>query len=157
VLKLQISLAGIVFACAFVEGAMAPAVWTPLRMDLVLGMVVGAVVHMGFSQGLLFVMISSMLLQAFTGARPGLVPLFYLTFFTAVHVLKDFIYLENPFTQALLSAVFFAAGVICCFLILDIAPEPPGMAALTAGCVLTGCAGPLMTGLVGRLKKAYGA
>ncbi|HOM29476.1 MAG TPA: hypothetical protein PLS81_08465 [Deltaproteobacteria bacterium] len=155
-LKLQTSLLGIVFLCAFVEGAVIPALWTPLRVDLVLGMVLGAVVHLGFGQGLLFVMLSSMLLQSFTSARPGLLPLFYLVFFVAIDMLKEVIYLENPLTQALFVSGFSVMGTACFFLVQGVVPQGFEVVSMLAGCLLTGCAGPVMVGFMGRLKKVYG-
>lgn len=46
-----------------------PGLWYPLRIDLLLGMVIGVIIHLGFSQGLVFVLVASLSLQAFSG--PG--------------------------------------------------------------------------------------
>ncbi len=154
--KLHASLLGIVLVCAFVESSIVPGVWTPLRVDLMLGMIVGVVIHMGFSQGLFFVLVSSVALEAFSGARPGLIPLFYLGVFVVLEFVKDYIYLENAVTQAFLAAGFFALGAAGSLLLLDIVPPSPEMVPLAVGCVLTGCAGPFMAELVARVKYAHG-
>lgn len=156
-LKTQISLLGIVFLAVFIEIVLMPGLWSPLRIDLLLGMVIGVIIHLGFSQGLLFVLVSSLLLQAFSGARPGLIPLFYLFAFIVVDILKDVIYLENVTTQAMLAAVLSALAVCGLVLFLNISPTPLEIIPLAAGIVLTGCASPLMVALVGRVKRGYEA
>lgn len=156
-LKTQISLLGIVFLAVFIEIVLMPGLWTPLRIDLLFGMVIGVIIHLGFSQGLFFVLVSSLFLQAFSGARPGLIPLFYLFAFIVIDILKEFIYLENVTTQVILAAVFSVLAACCLILFLGISPTPMEMIPLAAGSVLTGCASPLMAALVGRVKKSYEA
>ncbi|HOS97556.1 MAG TPA: hypothetical protein PLR71_14670 [Deltaproteobacteria bacterium] len=154
-LKTQISLLGIILLVAFIETVLVPEVWGTLRCDLFLGMIIGVIIHLGFSQGLLFVMVTSVLLQAFTGARPGLLPLFYLFTFVVLNIIKDIIYLENIMTQLMLAAAFSALGAGALVLFLDISLTSRELAAVTLGTVLTGCASPLMAALVGRVKRAY--
>ena len=105
-MKTQTSLLGIVFAAAFIGIVLMPGLWYPLRIDLLLGMVIGVIIHLGFSQGLVFVLVASLSLQAFSGARPGLIPLFYLVAFIMIDVLKDVIYLEYITTQILLCLLY---------------------------------------------------
>lgn len=154
--KLHVSLIGIVLACAFVESSIIPALWTPLRVDLVLGMVVGVAVHLAFSQGLFFVMLSSVLLEAFSGARLGLIPLFYLFAFVSLQFIKDLIYLENILTQAGLASLFFGLGVLGSLYLLDVPPPSHEVVPLITGCILSGCACPFMVELVARVKGVYG-
>ena len=156
-LKTQTSLLGIVFVAVFVEIVLMPGLWNPLRLDLLLGMVIGVIIHLGFSQGLFFVLVSSLFLQAFSGARPGLIPLFYLFAFIVVDILKDVIYLENVTTQIMLAAILSALATCGLVLFLDIKPTPLEIFPLVAGCVFSGCASPLMVALVGRVKRGYEA
>lgn len=156
-LKTQISLLGIIFLAAFIEIVLIPGLWSPLRIDLLLGMVIGVIIHLGFSQGLLFVLASSLFLQAFSGARPGLIPLFYLFTFIVVDVLKDVIYLENILTQAMLAALFSACAACSLILFLDMNLTPVEIVPLAVGSVLTGCVSPFMVSLVGRVKRSYEA
>ena len=156
-LKTQISLLGVIFLAVFVEAVVMPGLWSPLRVDLLLGMVIGVIVHLGFSQGLFFVLASSLLLQAFSGARPGLIPLFYVFTFIVIDVIKDFIYLENAMTQVLLATAFFvlASGALVVF--LDIHLMPLEIVPMVLGSVLTGIFSPVMVSIVGRVKRAYEA
>ncbi|HXK47267.1 MAG TPA: hypothetical protein PLT09_07480 [Deltaproteobacteria bacterium] len=156
-LKTLSSLLGITFLAAFIETVLLPVLWSPLRVDLLLGMVIGVIIHLGFSQGLLFVLASSLLLQAFSGARPGLIPLFYLFTFVTVDILKDVIYLENIMTQVILAAVFSVIAACALVLFMDIGLKPEEVIPLAVGSVLTGCASPVMVALVGRVKRAYEA
>jgi hypothetical protein len=155
VLKTQISLLGIIFLAAFIQTVLVPGLWSPLRVDLLLGMVIGVIVHLGFSQGILFVLAASLLLQAFSGARPGLLPLFYLFAFVGIDILKDIIYLENVMTQVMLAAAFSAMASFSLVVFLDISLVPMETIPLVLGSVLTGCFSPLMVSLVGRVKRAY--
>lgn len=120
-------------------------------------MVIGVIIHLGFSQGLLFALVSSLLLQAFSGARPGLIPLFYLFAFIVIDILKEVIYLENVTTQVMLAAVFSALAACGLILFLNISLTPLEIIPLVAGVVFTGCASPLMVTLVGRVKRGYEA
>ena len=156
-LKTQISLLGIIFLVVFIEIVLVPELWNALRIDLLLGMVIGVIIHLGFSQGLLFVLVSSLFLQAFSGARPGLIPLFYLFTFIVVDVLKDVIYLENILTQVILAAVFSVLASCSLILFLGISPTPVEILPLAAGSLLTGCASPFMVALVERVKRGYEA
>jgi hypothetical protein len=155
VLKTQTSLLGIVFAAAFIGIVLMPGLWYPLRIDLLLGMVIGVIIHLGFSQGLVFVLVASLSLQAFSGARPGLIPLFYLVAFIMIDVLKDVIYLENITTQILLTIILSALAACGLIVFLDIRPSPLEIIPLAVCCVLSGCASPLMVDLVGRIKRGY--
>lgn len=154
-LKTQISLIGVVFLAVFIQTVLIPGIWSPLRVDLFLGMIVGVIIHVGFSHGLLFVLVSSFLLQAFTGARAGLVPLFYVFTFLAVDVIKDIIYLENVMTQLVLGALFSALSAWALVVFLDTSPTLSEIIPMVTGCLLTGCVSPLMVSLVGRVKRAY--
>ena len=77
-LRTQISLLGIIFLAVFIETVLIPDVWSGLRIDLFIGMIIGIIIQMSFSEGLAFVIVASIILQAFSGARPGLIPMIYL-------------------------------------------------------------------------------
>ncbi|MDX9763027.1 MAG: hypothetical protein RBT82_13335, partial [Desulfomonilia bacterium] len=91
--KFQISLFGILFAVILMEATVIPAVWAPLRVDFFIGMIIGQIIFVPFSQGFPFVILGSLILQAFSGARLGLIPLLYIFIFLAIEMLKNFIYL----------------------------------------------------------------
>ena len=156
-LRTQISLLGIIFLVVFIEAVVVPGIWSSLRVDLIIGMIIGIIIHLEFSQGLFFVMIVSLLLQAFSGARPGLVPLVYLGAFLVLELLKGLVYLENVFTQVLLAAAIFALASGAVVLSMDLTFTHVEIIPLAIGAMLTGLASPAMVALVERLKKAYEA
>jgi hypothetical protein len=156
-LRTQISLAGIIFVAVFFETVLVPGVWSRLRIDLFIGMIIGVMIHLSFSQGLTFVLITSLLLQAFSGARPGLVPMIYLGIFFVACLLKGIIYMENILTQLILAGVFSILVASALVISLDLNPSQAELFSMAAGGVLTGLLSPLMVALVGSLKKAYEA
>ncbi len=156
-LRTQISLIGILFLAVFIETSLVPGIWSPLRIDLFMGMIIGVIIHLRFSQGIAFVLATSLLLQAFSGARPGLIPMIYLCTFVVMGLLKGVIYLENILTQIFLSGVFFILVAMSLIISHDMSPSRSEFIALAAGAVLTGCLSPVMVEFIGRLKKAYEA
>ena len=156
-LRTQISLAGIIFLAVFFETVLVPGVWSMLRIDLFIGMIIGVMIHLSFSQGLTFVLITSLLLQAFSGARPGLVPMIYLGIFFVVCLLKGIIYMENILTQLILAGVLSILVASALVISLDLNLSQTDLVSMAVGGVLTGLLSPLMVALVGSLKKAYEA
>lgn len=156
-LRTQISLIGILFLAIFFETVVVPGIWNALRIDLFMGMVVGVIIHLGFSQGLGFVLLTSLVLQAFSGARPGLLPMIYLCVFFLLGLLKDIIYMENVLTQSILSAAFSFLTALALVFSLDMTLSRAEFVPMATGAVLTGCLSPLMVELVSRLKKVHEA
>jgi hypothetical protein len=154
-LRTQISLLGIIFLSVFIETVLVPDVWNALRVDLFIGVIIGIIIHMGFSNGLVFVLVTSLFLQAFSGARPGLIPMIYLCTFLAVDLLKGIVYLENVFTQLILSLVIYVLAASLLIVSMDLKITQVELISLTIGAVLTGLVSPLMVTLVERMKKAY--
>jgi hypothetical protein len=156
-LRTQISLVGIFFLAVFFETVLVPGVWSRLRVDLFIGMIIGVVIYLGFSQGLTFVLVTSLLLQAFSGARAGLVPMIYLGIFFVVCLLKGIIYMENILTQLILAGVMSTLVAFALVISLELNLSQADLVSMAAGGVLTGLVSPLMVALVGSLKKAYEA
>jgi hypothetical protein len=156
-LRTQISLAGIIFLAVFFETVLVPGVWGMLRIDLFIGMIIGVMIHLGFSEGLTFVLVTSLFLQAFSGARPGLIPMIYLCIFFVVFLLKGIIYMENILTQLILAGVLAILVASVLVISLDLNLSQAELVSMAVGGVLTGFLSPLMVSLVGRLKKAYEA
>jgi hypothetical protein len=156
-LRTQISLVGIIFLSVFFETVLVPGVWSVLRVDLFIGMIIGVMIHLGFSEGLTFVLVTSLILQSFSGARPGLVPMMYLCIFFVVYLLKGIIYMENIFTQLILAGVLYILVASALTISLDLNMSQAELFAMAVGGVLTGFLSPLMVALVGHLKKAYEA
>jgi hypothetical protein len=156
-LRTQISLVGIIFLSVFFETVLVPGVWSMLRVDLFIGMIIGVMIHLSFSEGLTFVLVTSLILQSFSGARPGLVPMMYLCIFFVVFLLKGIIYMENIFTQLILAGVLYILVAFALTISLDLNMSQAELFAMAAGGVITGLLSPLMVGLVGSLKKAYEA
>jgi hypothetical protein len=156
-LRTQISLAGIFFLAVFFQTVFVPGVWSSLRIDLFIGMIIGVMIHVGFSQGLAFVLVTSLFLQAFSGARPGLVPMIYLGIFFVAFLLKGIIYMENILTQLILAGVLYAVVASAITFSMDLNLSRAEMISMIAGGILTGLLSPLMVALVGNLKKAYEA
>jgi hypothetical protein len=156
--RVQISLVGILFVVLFIETIIVPELWSTLRVDLLIGMCIGVIIHLSFSQGLIFMMISSLTLQAFSGARPGFLPLLYLFGYLVLDLLKNVIYMENVLTQVLLAASFnvlmvAAYAVSMNMVVLGEAEMWP----LFTGSLITGVLSPFMVAMVSHLKKAYDA
>jgi hypothetical protein len=154
--KLQTSILGIFIATVLVEVSIIPNLWAPLRVDFLIGMIIGQIIFIPFSQGFPFVILASLMIEAFSGARIGLLPLLYISVFLAMDLLKEVIYLENVFVQAFLGVFFY-------FLMAGITAMVTGatfledmIAPLAAGMVLTGLVSPLMSAMVGRLQESYG-
>lgn len=153
--KFQISLFGILFAAILMEATVIPAVWAPLRVDFFIGMIIGQIIFVPFSQGFPFVILGSLILQAFSGARLGLIPLLYIIIFMTIEVLKNFIYLENVYTQAVLGILFYCLFAVATAFLSDFSYLKGITSPLAAGAVLTGCLSPMMVYIVGRLQTAY--
>jgi hypothetical protein len=155
--RIQISLFGILSLAIFLETFLVPGLWGPLRVDLLIGMSIGVIIHLSFSQGLVFVMVSSLLLQAFSGARPGFVPLLYLFGYFAMEILKNVIYMENVLTQFILAAAFNVLMVVAYAVSMNMVLVDVEMWPLFAGSLITGLLSPFMVAMVGHLKKTYDA
>lgn len=156
-LRTQISLLGIIFLAVFIETVLIPDVWSGLRIDLFIGMIIGIIIQMSFSEGLAFVIVASIILQAFSGARPGLIPMIYLCTYLIVYLLKGIVYMENVFTQLILATVIYILAACSLVVSLDLNLTLSELIPLATGAVLTGLMSPLMIVLVDRLKKAYEA
>ncbi|MGD0822236.1 MAG: hypothetical protein ABSA71_15995 [Desulfomonilia bacterium] len=156
-LRTQISLLGIIFLAVFIETVLIPDVWSGLRIDLFIGMIIGIIIQMSFSEGLAVVIVASIILQAFSGARPGLIPMIYLCTYLIVYLLKGIVYLENVYTQLILAMVIYILAASSLVVSLDLNLTRSEVIPLATGAVLTGLISPLMVVLVDRLKKAYEA
>lgn len=154
--KLQTSLLGIFIAALMVEVSIIPSVWAPLRVDFLIGMIIGQIVFIPFSQGFPFVILSSLLIEAFSGARMGLLPLLYIAVFLATDFLKEVIYLENVFIQGFLGVFFYFVIAGATAMITGATFLEDMIIPLIAGMVITGALSPVMAALVGRLQASYG-
>ena len=154
-LRTQISLVGIIFLAVFFETVLVPGIWSSLRVDLFIGIIIGVIIHLSFAQGLAFVLVTAFFLQAFSGAGSGLVPLVYLCMFFVICLLKGIIYLENIFTQLFLAGALYILACAAIILSLDLNMSQAEFFSMTAGGVITGLLSPLMVALVAHFKKAY--
>lgn len=153
--KYQISLFGVLLAAVCLEATIIPSVWSPLRVDFFIGMIIGQIIFIPFSQGFGFVIIGSLVLQAFSGARLGFIPLVYIVTYLAVEVLRNVIYLENAFTQALLGVIFYCLILAATVVLTEVSCLEGLALPLAAGALLTGASTPIMVSIVGRLQRAY--
>lgn len=153
--KFQISLFGILFAAILLEVGIIPSLWSPLRIDFLIGMLIGQVIFIPFSQGFPFVILASLIVQAFSGARIGLLPFIYIAVFLTIDVLKHVIYLENMFTQAFLSIFFYSLIASATAVITGSNYLEDGVVPLVAGMIITGIVSPVMASVIGRLRTAY--
>lgn len=154
--KLQISLLGIFVAALMMEVSIIPSVWAPLRVDFLIGMIIGQIVFIPFSQGFPFVILASLLIEAFSGARVGLLPLLYIAVFLATDFLKEVIYLENVFIQGFLGVFFYVVIAGATAMITGATFLEDMIIPLVAGMAMTGALSPVMAALVGRLQASYG-
>ncbi|HOW99738.1 MAG TPA: hypothetical protein PK545_03880 [Deltaproteobacteria bacterium] len=154
--KLQISLLGIFIAALMMEVSIIPSLWAPLRVDFLIGMIIGQIVVIPFSQGFPFVILASLLIEAFSGARVGLLPLLYIAVFLATDFLKEVIYLENVFIQGFLGVFFYVVIAGATAMITGATFLEDMIIPLIAGMAMTGALSPVMAALVGRLQASYG-
>jgi len=154
-LRTQISLLGIIFLAVFIETVLVPYVVSGLRVDLFIGMIIGIIIYLGFSEGLTFIMVASIILQAFSGARLGLVPMIYLCTFLLVDLLKGVIYLENIITQLILAVGIYILTAAVLVVSMDLNLTRVELISFSASAALTGLMSPLMVVLIDRLKKTY--
>jgi hypothetical protein len=154
--KLQISLLGIFFASVLVEISIIPSLWAPLRVDFLIGMIIGQIIFIPFYQGFPFVILASLMMEAFSGARIGLIPLLYISLFLATDLLKEVIYLENVYVQAFLGILFYFVMAGSTAMITGASFLSDITTPLIAGMVITGLVSPFMARLVGRLQMSYG-
>jgi len=156
-IRTQISLLGILFVVIFIQTFMVPGLGGSLRIDFLIGMTIGVIIHLSFSEGLLFILVSSLVFQAFSGARPGLIPLMYVFGYLVMDILKNIIYLENVLTQALLAVAFNALMAAAFAVSVNTILGEAELWNLLAGSLITGIVTPFMISLVGYLKKTYDA
>lgn len=154
--KLQISLLGIFIAALMMEVSIIPSLWAPLRVDFLIGMIIGQIVFIPFSQGFPFVILASLLIEAFSGARVGLLPLLYIAVFLATDFLKEVIYLENVFIQGFLGVFFYVVIAGATAMITGATFLEDMIIPLIAGMAMTGALSPVMAALVWRLQASYG-
>ena len=153
--RLQISLFGILFAVIFLEATIIPSIWAPLRVDFFIGMIIGQIIYIPFSQGFPFVILSALILQAFSGARLGLIPLLYILIFLAIGFLKNLVYLENTYTQIVMGIGFYLVLIVGAVIFVDINALEGKAGSLIIGALLSGCVSPAMVYTVCRLQMAY--
>jgi hypothetical protein len=156
-LRTQISLVGIIFLAVFFETVLVPGIWSSLRVDLFIGMIIGVIIHLSFPQELTFVLVTSFLLQAFSGAGPGFVPMIYLCVFFVICLLQGIIYMENIFTQLILAGVLYILVVSALTISLDLNLSQGELLSMAIGAVFTGLLSPVMVALIAHFKKAYEA
>ena len=153
--RLQISLFGILFAIVFLEATIIPFIWPPLRVDFFIGMIIGQIIYIPFSQGFPFIILASLILQAFSGARLGLIPLLYILAFLGIDFLKNVVYLENVYSQMVLGMVFYLIIAIITLVLTDTTALTGRAVPVLAGAILSGVFCPAMVYIVCRLKTAY--
>jgi hypothetical protein len=153
--RLQISLFGILFAIILAEATIIPSIWAPLRVDFFIGMIIGQIIYIPFSQGFPFVILSALILQAFSGARLGMIPLLYILSFLAIEFLKNLVYLENSYTQIVLGIGFYLVLMFITAVFTDLNALEGKAVPLIAGALFSGGATPAIVKIVYRLQLTY--
>lgn len=153
----QTSLIAILVGILLLEVTIIPSLWSSLRVDLFLGMVLGLAIYSPFPQGFFFVLLTAPILQAFTGARAGYLPFVYVLAYVFIDLMKGLIFLENVVVQCLLGllfslAILFTAGL---FVHLDVLQE--GWVPILLGAVITAGISPLMVACVRMIWSGYEA
>lgn len=153
----QISLIGILVGVLLLEVTIIPWLWSSLRVDLFLGMVLGLAIYSPFPQGFFFVLLAAPVLQAFTGARAGYLPFAYVLAYVIIDLMKGFIFLENVVVQCLLGllfslAILFTAGL---FVRLDVLQE--GWVPILLGAGITAGICPVLVACVRMIWSGYEA
>lgn len=137
------------------EVTIIPWLWSSLRVDLFLGVVIGLVIYSPFSQGFFFVVLSALVLQAFSGARTGYLPFVYVCAYFILDQMKGLLFLENWVVQGLLGflgnlAILFTAGL---FVRLDVLQE--GWLPILVGAGITAVACPFLIACVQMIWAGY--
>ncbi len=128
-----------------------PWISTGLRIDLLLCLVVSLCIFSRFSYGLVFVLIMSYFIQAFSGARAGFLPFIYLGSFLLLDLIKNILFLDTIPAQIILSFVLcilinLSAVLFSEMLITDVTWIP-----VIAGSVLTAVTCPFIINLCRRI------
>jgi cell shape-determining protein MreD len=82
-----------------------PWISSDLRIDLLLCLVISLCIFCRFHYGLVFVLIMSYVLQAFSGARAGFLPFCYLGSFMLLDIIRNILFLDSIAAQMVLSFV----------------------------------------------------
>ncbi|HQP31069.1 MAG TPA: hypothetical protein PLB81_07055 [Deltaproteobacteria bacterium] len=149
------SLSALLVVTVLVEVTVIPALWSNLRVDLFLGLVVGLAVYGPFSHGFVFTALSTLLLQAFTGARFGYLPFVYMMIYFLLDVMKGLIFLENIVVQCLLGFILNLVIVEAATLFVRMDVLQEGWLPLLAGAGCTALATPLMAYTVRLIWSGY--
>jgi len=139
------------------EVTVIPSLWSNLRIDFFLGMVIGLAVYSPFAHGFVFVAMASLLLQAFTGARFGYLPFAYVMAFFLLDVMKGLIFLENIVVQCLLGLILNLVIVEAATLFVRMNVLQEGWLPLLVGAVFTAVVTPVMAYAVKRIWSGYEA
>ena len=139
----------------FVEASVIPFIWADLRVDFFIGMIIGQIICIPFSQGFPFVILSALILQAFSGARIGLIPLVYILVFLFLDNIKKLVYFENRYTQMVLGFICYLALTGFFLIFADTSALHGKALSLLFGAVLSGAISPAMVSIVCRLQTVY--
>ncbi|HHO76647.1 MAG TPA: hypothetical protein ENN05_09495 [Deltaproteobacteria bacterium] len=118
-------------------------------------MIIGLIIYIPFSQGFPFVILAALVLQAFSGARIGLIPLIYIIVFLSLDVIKSLLYFENVYTQIALGFFYYIAIIGISLTFTGAAGLEEKIPYLLIGAMLTGAISPAMVYIVSRLQKIY--
>lgn len=149
------SLSALLLGIILIEVTVIPSLWSKLRVDLFLGLVVGLAVYSPFAHGFVFVALATLPLQAFTGARFGYLPFVYVMAFFLLDVMKGLFFLENLVVQCLLGFVLNLVIVKAATLFVHMDVLQEGWLPLLAGAGCTAAATPIMAYAVKLIWSGY--
>lgn len=151
------SLIFLLLVIILLEVTLIPYLSSTLRIDLFLGLVIGLAVYSPFPQGFFFMVLATLPLQAFSGARFGYLPFAYVMAYFILDLMKGLIFLENAVVQVLLGFILNLAIVesAAFFVPMNILQE--GWLPLLAGATCTAILSPAMVYVVRMIWSGYEA
>ena len=154
--RTQISLFCILLFIILLEATIIPSLWSSLRIDFLIGLTMGLVIYAPFAPGFTFVLVTTLLLQALTGARLGFFPLVYVVMYLFLDLVKNLIFLENFVVQAI-SGFVLSIGIALIFsVMLDMNFTRTGTLGIFISALFTGVVTPLMVFIVLRMQVSNG-
>jgi hypothetical protein len=124
-----------------------PWISTSLRIDLLLCLVISLCIFSRFHYGLVFVLIMSYMLQAFSGARAGFLPFCYLGSFLLLDLIRNILFLDTIPAQVIFSFILCILINLSAVLFSEMMLTDVTWVPVVAGSILTAVACPFITKL----------
>jgi hypothetical protein len=128
-----------------------PWISTGLRIDLFLCLVISLCIFTRFPYGLVFVLVMSYMLQAFSGARSGFLPFCYVGSYLILDLIKNIMFLDTIPAQIFFSFALCMLINLSTFLFSEMILADIIWIPVIAGSILTAAICPLFVNLSRRI------